>query len=181
MQHHRTSMTDPLAYFAYGSNMCTQRLQHRVPSARPYSTGFVAARVLRFHKGSKDQSGKCDASRTDVPTDRVWGVVFTIDAAQKVALDDAEGLGNGYQQEEVNVQTGHGPVTAFAYIAVPDAIQTTLQPYDWYKDFVLAGAIEHRLPDDYVADLQRVPACADPDAGRAASKRALLPSWYRGA
>ena len=34
----------------------------------------------------------------------------------------------------------------------------SLTPYDWYKAFVLAGAREHGLPQDYVAALDAV-AC----------------------
>jgi gamma-glutamylcyclotransferase len=44
------------------SNMCTGRLQQRVPSARPIAVAKLLNNSLRFHKRSdKDGSGKADA------------------------------------------------------------------------------------------------------------------------
>ena len=47
-------------------------------------------------------------------------------------------------------------------------------PSTWYRDLVVAGAIEHGLPPRYVEELARVPAAADPDVARAARARRLL-------
>lgn len=50
--------------FAYGSNMLTDRLRERVPSARPVAVARLAGHSLRWHKVSIDGSGKCDAEAT---------------------------------------------------------------------------------------------------------------------
>jgi hypothetical protein len=49
----------------------------------------------------------------------------------------------------------------------------SLQPYSWYKNFVLAGAEEHRLPAEYVESrIGAVHAIRDPDPQRAQARRA---------
>ena len=49
-----------MLYFAYGSNMLTERLKARVSSATPIGKANLSDHGLRFHKKSKDGSGKCD-------------------------------------------------------------------------------------------------------------------------
>ena len=173
-------MNDQFLYFAYGSNMCTGRLRDRVPSASFVRIGYVAQRSLRFHKRSTtDGSGKCDAFRTANPNDELWGVMFLINMNEKSDLDEAEGLGRGYDEENLSVQSDRGMVQALAYVAAPRSIVPTLQPYSWYRDFVLAGAQEHQLSAAYIEAIQAVQTSEDPDQARAARERRLLPPWYR--
>lgn len=167
-------MTGTLRYFAYGSNMLTRRLraEDRAPSARALGAGFVRGRRLRFDKVSRDGSGKCDAERTDVATDRVHGVVFEIRSEEERSLDEAEGLGHGYEKRRVDVETPGGVVTAIAYIATHK--DPALRPWHWYKALAIAGAIEHGLPADYVRWLGTFESVDDPDARRRATHEALL-------
>lgn len=88
--------------FAYGSNMLSTRMCHpdRVPSARPVGVGYVTGYRLTFDKVSrKDGSGKCDAEQTQNVNDRVYDVLYSVDKTEKQRLDDAEGLGNGYEEK----------------------------------------------------------------------------------
>ncbi len=78
--------------------MLSRRLRARVPSAKPVATGFASDHRLTFDKVSVDGSGKCDAEKTGIPKDRVYGVVYEIDTADKPTLDRVEGLGNGYAE-----------------------------------------------------------------------------------
>jgi gamma-glutamylcyclotransferase len=165
-------MSDTFLYLAYGSNMCTRRLKERAPSAVPVGTGFVEGRMLTFAKISIDGSGKCDIEQTLNPADRVHGVLFRVDSTDAENLDRAEGLGQGYCKEEVQVLTPEGTVVAVTYIATakdPDRL-----PYSWYKEFVLQGAIEHGLPDDYVAGLRVAPTKDDPNTRRQKNNEVLL-------
>jgi len=81
-----------MLYFAYGSNMSVSRLRKRVPSASPLGCHILKKHDLRFHKKSKDGSGKCDAYETSNDKDIVYGALFGIDPNEKPALDAAEGL-----------------------------------------------------------------------------------------
>jgi gamma-glutamylcyclotransferase (GGCT)/AIG2-like uncharacterized protein YtfP len=163
--------------FAYGSNMCTARLQARVPSARPLGRALLSGHTLRFHKrGWRDGSGKCDAFVCHDPGAGIWGVVYQIDPAEKPALDRIEGLGRGYDEKRVKVTDPAGRSReAWAYHAHPSAIDATAVAFDWYRDLVLAGALEHDLPGDYVRRLIEGQSTApDPDRVRARRHRALL-------
>jgi hypothetical protein len=163
-----------MRYFAYGSNMATQRLRRRVASAKPLGVARLPAYVLRFHKRSQDGSGKCNAFFTGVEADVVLGVLFEIDPAQKQDLDKAEGLGHGYIESHLEVHQPTGAVTAFAYIADPGAIDEMLKPFTWYRDIVIAGAKEHHLPKSYITRLSETPASPDCDIARETRERETL-------
>ena len=166
-----------MKYFAYGSNLCSRRLRERTPSAVVVTAAKLRAHVLRFHKvGFRDGSGKGDAFDTGIATDVIWGAVYEIDASEKPQLDRAEGLGSGYVGKTVEVVSTRGRIVATTYVASPDAIRPDLKPYAWYKDFVLAGAIEHDLSSEYVAAVRAVASVHDPDEARAAEHRRILQS-----
>ena len=93
-----------MIYFAYGSNLLTERLRRRVPSATPLGRAALGGHQLRWHKRSDvDGSGKCSVLATGREEDRVLGVIFRLEPAHKVGLDEAEGLGIGYGEKEVEV------------------------------------------------------------------------------
>jgi len=158
--------TPPVRYFAYGSNMLTDRLRERVPSATAIGIGRLGGHELRWDKRSgHDGSGKCDAEATGRQEDVVWGVVFELDPDEKSALDRAEGLGAGYMDKTVQVSTDAGPVTAVMYYAIDK--DASLRPYHWYKALVIAGAREHGLPAGYRSRLELVVTVSDHNPTRA--------------
>lgn len=132
-----------MLYFAYGSNMSTARLRYRVKSAAPLGFAQLEGVALRWHKKSKDGSGKCNAFPADGKT--LIGVAFEFDAKEKRSLDDAEGLGFGYNEQKIDVRLAGRPTTVFVYFADTRYIDDSLVPYTWYKDFVVSGAKEHRV------------------------------------
>jgi gamma-glutamylcyclotransferase (GGCT)/AIG2-like uncharacterized protein YtfP len=158
---------DSVAYFAYGSNMLLQRLQPRCKSARVSGVASVPGYRLAFSKRSKDGSGK--ATLVPDPAARVYGVVFEIAAEDATELDRIEGRGKGYERIEDLAALTHPegqPITVTAYIAHDGFLDASLQPYDWYRDLVVRGAEQHRLPDDYLATLRATRVLADPDLKR---------------
>ena len=93
-----------ILYFAYGTNMFSRRLKETsAPSAVAIDIGFVQGRRFSFGKVSRDGSGKCDIEATNNAKDRAYGVLYRINAKEKSDLGEAEGLGIGYS--EANVQT----------------------------------------------------------------------------
>ncbi len=145
-------------YFAYGSNLSTQRLRERAPSARAIGRARLPRHRLRWHKLGRDGSGKCFVECTGVAADDVWGVLFELDWRDKPKLDAAEGLGIGYFEREVRLAMDGGERLALTYYAKPDKIDPALRPRQWYKNHVLRGAREHGLPASYIAALERVEA-----------------------
>lgn len=157
-----TGDVSTIFYFAYGSNMSTPRLKHRVGSASTLSSAYLGGHCLRFRKKSIDGSAKCDIEHTQALTDGVHGVVFELPAADKAVLDRFEGLGNGYENKQVSiVLPGGESIVAITYFATH--IDTSLKPFHWYKEHVLRGAREHTLPGEYIAAIEAVHAVADPD------------------
>ncbi len=114
-----------------------------------------------------DESGKCSLRRG---SDGVHFAIFEMSAADKLALDEIEGVGNGYDEISLKIP-GFGD--CFSYIAHRTFVDDTLVPYDWYKALVLAGARHHNFPDDYICRIEAVPALRDPDTERHASQWAL--------
>ena len=53
----------------------------------------------------------------------------------------------------INVVTTTGTKRAVVYIATNK--DPVLPPYHWYKEFVVRGAEDHGLPDDYVERIRR--------------------------
>ena len=139
-----------MLYFSYGSNMSIKRLQQRIPLATFVSIATLPGHNLLFHQIGQDSSAKCDASKTDQTADTVIGVVFEISKADKICLDQFEGLGRGYDDKTVHlIGTDGQTLEATTYYATK--INSSLRPYHWYKDHVVRGAAENGLPAAYSA------------------------------
>jgi hypothetical protein len=138
-----------------------------MPSCEPLGLATLPEHTLRFHKRSVDKSGKCNAFATD-DGDTVIGVLHSFDLKDRATLDQAEGLGNGYDHAIVTVIDGQGHrKKVLTYIASPDFIDGMLKPYTWYKDLVLSGGKEHHLPASYIAErIESVVSVTDPDKAR---------------
>jgi hypothetical protein len=154
-----------MLYFSYGSNMSSRRLLERAPSATFLSIATLKEHRLRFHKKSRDGSGKCDAEYTANPDDCVMGVVFMMSASDKKELDRKECLGFGYEEKTVTVMLENGNrIETSTYFAVET--DATLNPWSWYKKHVLRGARENNLPHDYISIIEKIESSPDPDIDR---------------
>lgn len=157
--------------FAYGSNLSSGRLRARVPSARFEGRARLDGYQVRFHKRSVDGSGKASIQPTG-NEDCVWGAVFDCPEDEKSALDAAEGLGHGYDEYTVTVHMDdETAVEVLVYAANADSVDDSLEPYTWYLEYVISGAMEQGLPREYIEDLQNTPAVPDPDVRRDARNR----------
>ena len=158
-----------MLYFSYGSNMSVRRIGERVPSAMPVAVARLAQHRLIFHKVGKDGSAKCDAAETEYPDACVIGVVFDICASGKANLDRNEGLGQGYEDKRVLVEVADGQtLEVVTYCATH--VNASLKPFHWYKEHVLRGAREHRLPDYYIRAIECVESIRDHDSMRHGSE-----------
>lgn len=153
--------------FAYGSNLCHERLLNRVESAVALDIGSLQGYQLTFHKRGIDGSAKADAIYTGQTGHATWGVVFRIAKEHKSVLDDFEFVGIGYDSVKVDIAlAAGGHVQAWTYLARPTAIEKGLKPYAWYKAFMVHGARQHGLPAKYVELLEDIDATPDLDAAR---------------
>ena len=167
-----------MKYFAYGSNMFTRRLTDplRAPSAVPCGVASLPGYAVRFHKVGRDGSGKCTLIATGNEASIAYGVLYELADSDGARLDRVEGVHTGgYTRCSVQLRLLDGSSTgATTYVAGDRYVDAARVPFDWYRDLVVAGAIEHGLPDPYIDELRRIPAVRDPDVVRAAQSQRLL-------
>ncbi len=149
-----------ILYFAYGSNMATDQMVSRIPSAKPLGRARVHDRQVVFNKKSKDGSGK--ANLVDSPGSVSWGVLYKIDTQDMEILNSIEG---GYLRTQVTVWMDD-ETTVFAETFASTELTDEPVAYEWYKQRLVVGAREHRLPMDYVCYLERLPARTDGSRSR---------------
>lgn len=149
-------------YFAYGSNMLTEWLRDRCPSAQPIGIAIAANHRLVFEKRSIDKSGKATLVRADgIHTP---GVAFEIAENERPQLDTAEGFKpekpndpSRYRRDdnfEIQFVGSDGVITATTYLA--NKPEDGLKPYDWYLALLIAGAVQHGLNPDHIKMLKRI-------------------------
>lgn len=155
-----------MLYFAYGSNMSTPRLRHRCPTAQPQGVAMLRGHRLRFHKLGVDGSAKCDAWYTGGPEDIVYGVLFDLGREDRGRLDEIEGFRYEVVRGQVECLRPRRLQPCFFYRARLEYVVDGLKPFAWYRRHVLAGAIEHELPADYISAIAAVAAMPDPDGKR---------------
>jgi hypothetical protein len=59
------------------------------------------------------------------------------------------------------------------YVADADSIDDALRPYSWYKRFVVDGARQHGLPEEYVNITAAMPDVDDHDRDRDRRNRSI--------
>jgi Gamma-glutamyl cyclotransferase, AIG2-like len=163
-------------YFAYGSNMLSERLAARCPSARPLGHAVARGFVLSFSKRSVDGSAKATLIASQDSARTVHGVLFELARGDLPGLDAVEGLGIGYDRDDafpVMLATDGHEALASTYLAPVRARDDGLVPYDWYLALTVAGALQHGLPDSHIAGLRAMRIVPDPDPGRATRLEAL--------
>lgn len=170
------SSTAPCHVFAYGSNLFTERMVRRVPSAQVVGPATLPGHRLTFRMRSPDGSGKADAAPSATRDDRVEGVIYRIHPVHLAGLDrveggylrrvhrfrcEADGVGLEARETEGLRKAIAGAVSeirAWTYHARPERVEPEMQPFRWYHELVVEGARSHGLPPAYVEGLEGVPA-----------------------
>jgi len=156
----------PFTYFAYGSNMLTGRLRERCATARVLGLATAKGYLVYFSKKGRDGSGKASIRRTDARRAIVHGVLFEIDVSERAILDRFESHPCGYKRDDhfiVETADARNRLEVSTYIAADNKIDESLKPFDWYLALVIAGVIQHKLPDDYLEAFIKTECVRDPD------------------
>jgi len=142
-------------YFAYGSNMLTQRIRINNPSARFQSLGRLHHHKLDFNHKSKRWGGAV-ATIEEEEGNEVWGVLWQLSIDDLPKLDKQEGVPKLYRRKEVEVDIeGSGLTKAVTYqLTVPKLDDR--RPSKIYRQVILNGAAEHSLPDHYRKKLEDI-------------------------
>ena len=164
-------MSSRFLYFGYGSNMLTERLQGRCPSAEPQSIAVLSGFSLGFSKPSSDGSGK--AAPEERAGAALHGVLFSIQLDELQILDRVEGEGTDYARRIVDVRSTSSsePLKAVTYFGLKYA--EGLTPFKWYQTLVLAGAMQHGLPHHHQQHIRQFEALPDPKPNHRSRRAAI--------
>ncbi|NOZ33587.1 MAG: gamma-glutamylcyclotransferase [Alphaproteobacteria bacterium] len=164
-------MPDTFLYFAYGSNMLTQRLRARCPSATSLGMAKAAGWQLAFTQKGGDASAKA----TLVPADgnTAHGVLFEIAATERAALDRAEDWPNSYRREDEFPVIFNGVERAVTTYIGKRTVENGVRPFGWYRALCLAGAHQNRLPHEVIETLAAHHCTIDPDPASSGRTKAL--------
>ncbi|KAI8438717.1 hypothetical protein MSG28_011130 [Choristoneura fumiferana] len=165
-------------YFAYGSNLLHKRIQIQNPTAEFFSSAVLPDWRLDFNLQVKAWNG---AVATVVPDHKsvTWGALWLIDLDQMAELDKQEGVPDGwYYATNVTVlQPKGGSFEARIYIETQNpspplrpgqTLPMDRRPSNTYLSVITFGAIESKLPKDYIKYLFTIPS-----NGKTASKEKL--------
>ena len=150
------------AYFAYGSNMLTERLTARCPSAEPVGPAEARGYGVSYCLYSTDDSAKAGLRYDESAA--AWGVLFSIAREEQAILDGFEGAPVLYRREMIDVLPADGgdPVQAVTYLPQPAHIVAGGRPYAWYRALCVGGARQHHLPLAAMKRLMEVEVLAIP-------------------
>ncbi|MEM9298016.1 MAG: gamma-glutamylcyclotransferase family protein [Bacteroidota bacterium] len=151
--------------FSYGSNMLIDRIRNRVSTVEPVGLYELRGFELVFNKAGKDGSAKANM-RPSHNSSTVHGVIQRFDLQQKPLLDEAEGLGRGYELMSFKTVLGNRNSEVHYYIARDSKYLTKRVPFDWYWDYVYYGALENQLPDFHLETIKEVPFVIDQNIQR---------------
>lgn len=132
-------------YFAYGSNLCAQQMARRCPDATD-----ARPATLADHDWLINQRGV--ATVEPFPGSRVHGVLWRISDHDLTTLDSAEGVPVRYRRDQLTVHTTDGPSPAWVYI---DHRVRPGAPRPGYLERIVAGAVQHGLPQPWIDFLHR--------------------------
>ena len=145
--------SDFVLSFSYGSNMAVEYLRGYCPGAEPVMRATLPNARIEFRRYSTDLGGGI-STIMPAPGKRVEGVIYRIPRAEIEALDKLEDVDKGVYVRETHLVLGidgawHG---ADLYrVATPDG---PFEPAAQYVAWMIEGAREHGLPEDYIAGLQ---------------------------
>jgi gamma-glutamylcyclotransferase len=150
-------------YFAYGSNMQSDTLRGRrgVAFRRAHPVRAPGWRVV-FDKPPLFSIGEAFANIVREPGAAALGVAFEIDDDDLAQIERSEGVSFGnYSRVElaVDVLTPCDDPPCLATSLASERRDPSLLPSTRYMALVIAGAIEHCLPAEYLETLRAVPAC----------------------
>lgn len=141
-----------ILYFAYGSNMLSSRLVERAIFPTVIGRAVLYDWCVDFSKKSKDGSGKANLCyKADFVT---WGILYEISSDEISKLDKFE---KGYNRTKVKVKKDDGNI-AEAEIYISDSLVDNPVAFDAYKQMLIKGATEHKLPAEYIDYLQQLPS-----------------------
>ena len=165
-------------YFAYGSNMQTATFRGR-RGIEPRQAVAVRAPGWRLVLDKPPLLSMGHSFANVVPDEHgvAYGVAYEISADDLAHVEFSEGVSLGnYLRAELDVETLAGAALR-AVTLTSSKRGDGIRPSTRYMSLLIEGAIEHGLPEDWIAMLRGVPAVVESAAAKAA--RVLLDQVIR--
>ena len=149
-------------YFAYGSNMNSERVRQRKMSFESSGSGYLFGYSLRFNKRSVKYPGAAAANVVASAKGVTEGVVYRlVEPVQIEMMDPYEGYPLRYRRTAMPIITKAGGVDAWVYIANEDHVAEGLAPARCYLNHLLEG--RDYLSDSYFEALSQTKCLDDSD------------------
>ncbi|XP_063610195.1 gamma-glutamylcyclotransferase-like [Penaeus indicus] len=143
-------------YFAYGSNLLTERIHINNPSAKMVDIGKLKDFRLDFNYFSQRWQGAA-ATIVEDPGNHLYGVLWEIANEDMKHLDKQEGVDHGvYKAIEVDVEASDGKMVKARSYQLIRPLEKDRRPSFVYLDVILRGAKENGLPKDYIDFLEGI-------------------------
>ncbi len=143
-------------YFAYGSDMNLAQMKQRCSSPKVLGIARLPGYRVDFFGETAIWDGAQDTVISD-PKSEVWGVLYELTFSDYEQLDfyvDVRFDGTGpyfhYPVDVIDIEQR----TINAMIYKKDKCGEVMPPSTEYLNFIIQGAKEHGLPEDYIALLQ---------------------------
>ena len=150
-----------LYYFAYGSNMNSERVRARGLEYSQVLSGQLSGYELSFNKYSAKREGSA-ANITKQENAVTEGVLYLLSGEEQIIqMDPFEGFPDHYSRELLSIATKSEPVEAWVYIANQRFIRENLLPPRWYLNHLLAG--KQFLTQPYYERLKKVECISGTD------------------
>jgi gamma-glutamylcyclotransferase (GGCT)/AIG2-like uncharacterized protein YtfP len=138
-------------YFAYGSNLHMRQFKRRCPGSNVVGRARLPDYRLAFTRYSTKRKGGV-ADILPEPGAEVWGALYDVGPDDVASLDQYEGVPRAYRREAVRVLDDGGVEReALCYVANQTG---HFAPSKMYLGLIVNGAVEHGLPEEYVAALR---------------------------
>ena len=143
-------------YFAYGSNMNLAQMKQRCSGSKVLGIACLPGYKVGFYGYSAIWDGAQETVVSD-PQSEVWGVLYEMQVFDWEALDgyqDArfDGAGQYFHYPVEVIDREQGLIKAMIY--KKNILNEAKSPSAEYLDFIVQGAKEQGLPEEYIAHLQ---------------------------
>ncbi|MET0065322.1 MAG: gamma-glutamylcyclotransferase family protein [Candidatus Thiodiazotropha sp.] len=146
-------------YFGYGSNMSITSLRAKgvepLASCRGVLNGWrLCFNVQHFFR---HEGGVGNIETSELPGDRVLGILYDCPDEALASLDAMEACGHGYQRITLEVEAQGSRVEAFTYVGMRGFIDNQCLPSRRYLNILIEGARQAGLDPQYVQALMSHP------------------------
>ena len=136
-------------YFAYGSNMNHMQMSKRCPGSKFIKRAFLEDHKFIYDGYSFNRMGAV-ANVIERKKSIVWGGLFKLNYNDLVILDRYEGYPRSYNKKTVKVKDDtNNIIKVIIYYRISKG---TGEPSDNYRNAVILGAKDCKIPNKYIED-----------------------------